>query len=184
MFSGFMCAFQCTFMLFRLGVSNGFHSPIVLYYSVFVATNALFMTLITGALCSISSARTNHWILTALALEIILWGGLQFYVRSTMMANGLLAAILMVGFLAASHRKARFWVSAFMLIQVLSWPVVNWASISPVIHGVLGIGYFLWLFAFALLFVVSATMFKLPNQSPDPTLSLVTPPAGQEPRRA
>src|ERR1700690_1318257 len=180
MMSGFMCCFQCAYFLARLNFGSGANILTQLYYSGFAAANALFVVLFAAAICSTSNARSNRWIWGILSLQFIGWIIFQFRAGGTMPADVLIAVLCFFAIYSASHVKARRWVSAAILVQVLSWPIVNWASIPPFSHGIIGIGYFLWLAAFILLFGISFMSFRMPNQSPDPMPAPGMPPAGQE----
>jgi hypothetical protein len=104
-------------------------------------------------------------------------GGWVYY-SGFVAANALFVALAGAIFCPAPFSKARLWISLASLLQVLSWLVVNLTNIDKKDPFALGIGYFLWLVSYTVLFGAHCAQVLQPNQLPDPTSPSVTPPAG------
>jgi hypothetical protein len=96
-------------------------------------------------------------------------GGWSYY-SGFVLANVLFVALFAALLASSALMRLRFWIATLAMLQVLSWLVVNLFD-----HGDrfdLGIGYFVWLLSFILLFAAHCV------QSPAPGAQY----AAQEPR--
>jgi hypothetical protein len=66
-------------------------------------------------------------------------------------ANLIFVAVWVAGYVSAALAGPRRWASAIILIQVLSWLIVNLVTMEKGDRFCLEIGYFTWLLSFGLL---------------------------------
>ena len=104
-------------------------------------------------------------------LRVLVGGGSNslsgggFYYAGFAFANILFAVLVVALCVTKKWRTARTVVALIILLQVLSWPIVNASASPPTLRDV-KIGYYLWLIAYGLLVV--AHVWKEPGARVDP----------------
>lgn len=97
--------------------------------------------------------------------------GAWLYYSGFVAANLLFVILLVAACCSRTCSRLRGWMSAIILLQVISWLVVNLVALGNGDHFSLKIGYFVWLLAFISLLCAQICVRDMQNPSAD-----VTPP--------
>jgi hypothetical protein len=93
--------------------------------------------------------------------------GAWFYYSGFVAANFIFVLLFGATLFSNAYAGLRCWMSSIILLQVLSWLVVNVVTMEDGDHFSLKVGYFIWLLAFISLLCAQICRRDITNRSQD-----------------